>query len=212
MQVIFTMNKQNFSATNENARMLGLKIRAARLQAGLTQKEAAQKAMITQSHLSMLENGIRGLSAEMLIRLCGIYDMTDIPIMESELNERCALQTLALLEELVEKSGSKKLVRSVDNYINLCGYVLLRRLYMTNPHNSNRVFSISDGEIDQLAQLLLQEPTKILSFAETSKEVKNAEIEPDEFQAIRFLEVVRKCEMQIINALSDNEESDNCHC
>ena len=168
--------------------------------------------MITQSHLSMLENGIRGLSAEMLIRLCGIYDMTDIPIMESELNERCALQTLALLEELVEKSGSKKLVRSVDNYINLCGYVLLRRLYMTNPHNSNRVFSISDGEIDQLAQLLLQEPTKILSFAETSKEVKNAEIEPDEFQAIRFLEVVRKCEMQIINALSDNEESDNCHC
>ncbi len=206
------MNKQNFSATNENARMLGLKIRAARLQAGLTQKEAAQKAMITQSHLSMLENGIRGLSAEMLIRLCGIYDMTDIPIMESELNERCALQTLALLEELVEKSGSKKLVRSVDNYINLCGYVLLRRLYMTNPHNSNRVFSISDGEIDQLAQLLLQEPTKILSFAETSKEVKNAEIEPDEFQAIRFLEVVRKCEMQIINALSDNEESDNCHC
>jgi len=206
------MNKQNFSATNENARMLGLKIRAARLQAGLTQKEAAQKAMITQSHLSMLENGIRGLSAEMLIRLCGIYDMTDIPIMESELNERCALQTLALLEELVEKSGSKKLVRSVDNYINLCGYVLLRRLYMTNPLNSNRVFSISDGEIDQLAQLLLQEPTKILSFAETSKEVKNAEIEPDEFQAIRFLEVVRKCEMQIINALSDNEESDNCHC
>ncbi len=206
------MNKQNFSATNENARMLGLKIRAARLQAGLTQKEAAQKAMITQSHLSMLENGIRGLSAEMLIRLCGIYDMTDIPIMESELNERCALQTLALLEELVEKSGSKKLVRSVDNYINLCGYVLLRSLYMTNPHNSNRVFSISDGEIDQLAQLLLQEPTKILSFAETSKEVKNAEIEPDEFQAIRFLEVVRKCEMQIINALSDNEESDNCHC
>ena len=26
------------------------------------------------------------------------------------------------LEELVEKSGSKKLVRSVDNYINLCGF------------------------------------------------------------------------------------------
>jgi transcriptional regulator with XRE-family HTH domain len=62
------------------ARLLGIALRQARLEAALQLPEAAERSGTTKSHMSQIERGTRLPSITVLIDLCNAYDvlLTDL--------------------------------------------------------------------------------------------------------------------------------------
>lgn len=197
---------------NNQRQILGSALKAARRSAGYTQLEAAQKLGVAQSYLSMMEQGKRRLSAEnaeALKKLYGEENMVLFSCGESGTDDESdAVRTVRMLEELARKSGSESIVRSTDNFICLCAYVMLRKLYLTNPHNTGRIFSLKESDIGRIWELLADEPDKLARFAENAKDVKTTEIEPDETQAAELLRVIGRCEWEITHAIDFDEDRD----
>lgn len=195
--------------SNNQRKILGARLRLARRRAGFTQLEAAQKLGVAQSYLSMMEQGKRRLSAEnaeTLVKLYGEENMALLIDGESDSNDESnAVRTVRMLEELARKSGSESIVRSTDNFICLCVYIMLRKLYLTNPHNTERIFSLKECDIGRIWELLADEPDKLARFAENAKDVKTTEIEPDEMQAVELLRFIGRCEREIIRAIDSDE-------
>ena len=129
--------------------LLGARLREARVKAGITQEEAAKKAEIVQSQLSMIESGKRRVPAETAAKLFALYGV-EYTCTEAQTGSeghdaektRKSENMLELILSLAEKTGSERFVGAVDEYLNLCGYLFLRRLYLANPHNSEKVFSL----------------------------------------------------------------------
>lgn len=196
--------------SNNQRRILGAKLRAARRRAGFTQFEAAQQLGVAQSYLSMIEQGKRRLSAENAEALVKLYGEENIILLSDGKSdtddESCSVRAVRMLEEFARKSGSEGIARSTDNFICLCVYVMMRKLYLTNPHNTERIFSLEESDIVRIWELLADEPDKLARFAENAKDVKTSEIEPDEMQAIELLRFIGRCEREIIHAI-DSEEN-----
>lgn len=186
-----------------NRIILGAKLRSERLRSGFTQKEAAEKLGITQPQLSMLESGKRRLSAELAASLFDLYQCEDdiLPAFYEDVTYSGCMKTARFLRVLAKKSGSENLASAVDNYISLCCYILLRKLYAVNPHNSGKIFGIKEEDMDRLCELLADEPDRLAAFAENSAEVRASEIEPDVQTAAEFMLAVRACEKEIGRAL-----------
>ena len=55
---------------------VGKKLKDARRTAGYTQKEVAEKMLMTQQQYSRFENGIFELNYEQLVFLCRLYDIS----------------------------------------------------------------------------------------------------------------------------------------
>ena len=182
--------KPEFDINTERT-LLGAAIRDARKRSGLTQEQAAGALDITQSQLSMLENGRRRLSADMALKMSEVYGENIAETGLPKLKEGSAAEALTALLEFAGRSGSDKLVQSAENYISLCCYLLLRNIYLANPHNSERIFSLGG---DDLARLLADEPRKIAAYARTAKDVKRAALEPDEYATAQFLQLIKSCE------------------
>ncbi|MGN0633810.1 MAG: helix-turn-helix domain-containing protein [Oscillospiraceae bacterium] len=183
--------------------LLGARLRDARVKAGITQEEAAKKAEIAQSQLSMIESGKRRVPAETAAKLFALYGV-EYSCAEAEaetgkentdaLTLRKSEDMLKLIFSLAEKSGSARFTNAIDEYLNLCAYLFLRRLYLVNPHNSEKVFSLNEKAAKTLSDYLADEPEKLMSFATHSKEVRNVLIEPDEEGIEEFIRMIRECE------------------
>ncbi len=196
---------------NRERELIGINLRTARIEAGYTQTAAANKIGMTQPHLSMIEKGKRRISAEdaqSLFRLyCNEEDNPDEPPAE---NESFAVQAVKLLEELAEKGGTR-LSEAADSYICLCAYVFLRKLYLTNPHNTERIFTIPQSSMQDLERLISDEPDKASDFARESKDVSCRKIEPSELTAKKIVRIVRRCEKIISSATNTGEYDENDH-
>lgn len=179
--------------------LLAARLRDARVKAGITQEEASKKAEIAQSQLSMIESGKRRVPAETAAKLFALYGV-EYTCGEAEdegadvVKTRKTEDMMKLIFGLAEKSGSARFTNAIDEYLNLCAYLFLRRLYLVNPHNSEKVFSLDRFSADVLAEYLTEEPEKLMSFATHSKEVRNVLIEPDEEGIEDFIRIIRECE------------------
>ena len=60
----------------EIARIIGENLKQARRDAGLTQKQVAEKLLMTQQQYSRFENGVFELNYSQIITLCKLYDIT----------------------------------------------------------------------------------------------------------------------------------------
>lgn len=185
--------KPEFDINTERT-LLCAAIRDARKRSGLTQDQAAGALDITQSQLSMLENGRRRLSADMALKMSAVYGENIAETGLPKLKEGSAAEALTALLEFAGRSGSDKLVQSAENYISLCCYLLLRNIYLANPHNSERIFSLGGDDLARLERLLADEPRKIAAYARTAKDVKRAALEPDEYATAQFLQLIKSCE------------------
>lgn len=58
------------------AKRIGNNLKQARKDAGLTQKEVAQKFKMTQQQYSRFENGVFELNYEQILQLCELYEIT----------------------------------------------------------------------------------------------------------------------------------------
>jgi transcriptional regulator with XRE-family HTH domain len=63
------------------AKRIGLKVRAAREQRGLSQAEFAEAASVTRGYLSDIERGAREVSVSTLVRLCRVTGLTPTRIL-----------------------------------------------------------------------------------------------------------------------------------
>ena len=149
--------KPEFDINTERT-LLGAAIRDARKRSGLTQDQAAGALDITQSQLSMLENGRRRLSADMALKMSAVYGENIAETGLPKLKEGSAAEALTALLEFAGRSGSDKLVQSAENYISLCCYLLLRNIYLANPHNSERIFSLSLSAIGLYSSYVMAAP------------------------------------------------------
>lgn len=58
------------------AEKIGANLKQARKDAGLTQKEVAQKFNMTQQQYSRFENGVFELNYTQILELCALYNIT----------------------------------------------------------------------------------------------------------------------------------------
>lgn len=165
-----------------------------RIQAGLTQRQAAEMAGLAQSHLSMIENGKRRVTASLAKKLLELYGVRltffsggDISVSKRLSSALGALRQLAL-------AGGSELEEAVDRYLCLCVYILLRKLYLANPHNTDRLFRLSGEDTERLAERLFAEPDRLLSFARYSDDVSDNFIELPIDEAFALREVIEGCE------------------
>lgn len=60
----------------DTAKIIGKNIKEARKQKGYTQKQVAEKMIMTQQQYSRFENGIIELNYDQILFLCDLYDIT----------------------------------------------------------------------------------------------------------------------------------------
>lgn len=175
-------------------------LRQSRLAAGLTQQQAAQLLGCTQSVISMTERGRRRVSAEFERRMMDIYlrEQTPDEPCESETDDTdsTAVRAVGALVQLSETGGGE-LFSAVDNYIAAAAYMLIRDIYLCNPHNSSRVFSISGDAADMLRELIAGEPESIVNLIKYSRGIDPTAIEPDPLSAERLRRVIDECEKML---------------
>lgn len=169
-------------------------LRQCRLNAGLTQQQAAEKAGLTQSNLSMIENGKRRVSAESAAELLGIYG---VGLSLGAAEERDADGELVGLFELISQlaeSGGDALAETVRTHLLLSGYLLMRSLYLSDTHNSDSLFGLTDEDAQKLAQLLADR----LAHTEHS-----GRIEPRLSSVPDFRKNIARCESLALQLLTN---------
>lgn len=196
--------------TFSDREIIGATLRAARANAKMTQAAAAGAVGITQSHLSLIERGKRCVSAETAAALMEHYNAEiELPLVSDEFHgESRAVRCVRMLQELAENSGSKTVSSSVEIYVCLCAYIMLKKLYLTNPHNSNRKFPSAGSDDGELFARLAEEPEKLARFIAISDDVKKSAIEPDEERLAEFLRIVNFCEEEKARILGSDSESE----
>lgn len=176
-------------------------LRRLRKEAGYTQQQAAEMAGLAQSHLSMIENGKRGIPAMLAKELFELYGVkiTSKIAETNNTSERLTMATSVL--SVLAKSGGKQLAEAADKYVCLCVYILLRKLYSANPHNTNKLFQLSDEDFDSLAQTLIAEPDRLLNFAKYADDIQDDRIEPTLKEVIALRDTIDYCEKIALEAL-----------
>lgn len=182
-------------------KQIGANLRVMRFSANMLQSKAASMVGITQPQLSMIENGKRSISAELQQQLIEIYSSKMIQKQSNGTDDvnstnenNIALETVKLLQRLAEKTNSEEMVYAVDYYICVCTYIFLRKLYLVNPHNTEKAFSVPCGTFESLVELIGDEPDKAVSFAKASKSVSCSKIEPNESELSEFFYRLLECE------------------
>jgi transcriptional regulator with XRE-family HTH domain len=187
---------------NSDSAFYGARFRDARKRAGMTQVEVSNILGVTQSHLSMLEKGQRRITLSIASQLCEIYG-EDCLLNPLENTDETALSVRSVnqLLTIATKGSQTELLNAVDTYMSICSYVLLRKLYLSNPHNTERVFTVSKEQFEQISSLMNDEPDKIVSYAGVSSKINCSAIEPNEDGVSEFLSVIRSVEEKIKSIL-----------
>ncbi len=179
-------------------RTVAERLKRARKEAGLTQKQAARLFGLSQSVISMQENGRRRVPADTAERMKEVYSMltrrqlTSTPV---KLPGAEAAEVLLQLAAL----GGKDLECIADNYIAFCSYVLIREIYNSNPNNYESPFRLDTPSAILLREQLSDELEKIRKYISYSKNVKTSEIIPDEVLEKRMNNVIRNCEEMVLS-------------
>ena len=170
---------------------VGEKLRLIRKQTGLTQKEAAQAACLSQSALSDIESGKRACPIYNAVKLIKLYDVSFGSVFgeagtDSEAGPYAAPKELdnavKLLSSLVAGSGSPELIFTCSQSMAISIYTVFRKLYRENPHNSEKLFGISYNELEKLSkgfapERVLYELERCLRHCNVRKELLELPVE-----------------------------------
>ncbi|MBR1723637.1 MAG: helix-turn-helix transcriptional regulator [Ruminococcus sp.] len=181
---------------NERRRMIAERLRRARLEAGLTQKQAAQLLGVSQSVISMQETGRRRITADEAERMKETYALKTRRKAGSKRKKLPGAEAAEVLLQLASLGGSD-LECVADNYIALCSYILMRELYIANPKNTDKLFDMDTPSAVMLKEQMFDELEKIRRFASYSKRVKTSEIVPGQVLEARMKSVISDCEALI---------------
>lgn len=136
----------------------------------ISQKQAASDLGVSQALLSHYEKGIRECGLEFLVRAADYYNVSCDYLLgrspepsgnrpakpeNKEPAERSAEEDIirgasGTVLRLAEKSGSKTLYGSIYSYLVLAVYKCFRRVYLADPANDKRMFSLPFAAADRL--------------------------------------------------------------
>lgn len=142
---------------------------------GISQKQAASDLGVSQALLSHYEKGIRECGLEFLVKAADYYNVSCDYLLgrspeplghrpakpeNKESVQRSAEEDIirgasGAVLELAEKSGSKTLFGSVYSYLILAVYKCFRRIYLANPANDKRMFSLPFAAADRLTDSVM---------------------------------------------------------
>ncbi|MBR1423717.1 MAG: helix-turn-helix domain-containing protein [Ruminococcus sp.] len=134
--------------------LIGSRLMLIRKQLGITQEQAAKAAGLTQSAVSEIENGKRAVQVSSAVKLIKLYKVPyeavfgenrTEPLTQSEQSAvPVSFQSAAeLLFALIGGSGSDELSFVCSQTLSVCLYLVFREIYRENPHNSEKIFSLT---------------------------------------------------------------------
>ena len=170
-----------------------LRLRDARREKGLTQKQVEQRCGIKQPLLSAYESGQRELSAGDILRLCELYEKPPSYIF----GEKAAVSREGTPPDPAGLDDALFLMRSLcsqlrdservlcENFIRLCIYKTLRTLYCANPrHKSTKLFNVSEQQLDSALTRSLNDLKTLLGAGLSVHPAQAGRIElPPEYSA-----------------------------
>lgn len=172
------------------------RLRRARIEAGLTQKQAAKLFGVSQSVISMQETGKRRVAADIAERMKERYSAVTLQRLRYSGHKLPGAEAAEVLLQLASLGG-RELECVADNYIALCSYILIREIYNANPNNLDRPFRLDITSEVLLREQMTDELEKIRRFAAYSKKVRTEDIAPGELLEKRMLNVIEGCEMLV---------------
>ena len=136
-----------------------------RKEKNLSQKAAAAELGVSQVLLSHYEKGIRECGLDFIIKAARYYDVSCDYLLgasternlsthesfdstvsgsatASAMNKRVINNFVNILYDVLAKSGSRKLTRTVTNYLIQTLYRIFRALYSANPENPQALFTV----------------------------------------------------------------------
>lgn len=198
------MIKQN---NNDFMKNVGEKLQAARLKRKITQVQAAEAAGISQPFLSAIENGKKTACTRQIICLIKFYEIPyeevfgeaekrQINNENDEPEDLWDLEYVRLLEELVKGSKSQGLFEGLNVYLKLCVYVMFRTLYMENPKNSEKIFSIEYEKAMLSAQRIIQKSPREAAMLSRNGDfkIKSRNFEVNISKNDQLREFIKECE------------------
>ncbi|MFT3950384.1 MAG: helix-turn-helix transcriptional regulator [Oscillospiraceae bacterium] len=146
----------------------------------ISQRQAADSLGISQGLLSHYEKGKRECGLDFIVRAAAYYqvscdyllgrspdpagktiavaelpDSSVRPVPGSDAaiqyHKRLISNSVSVLFSLVEQTDSAVIIKESSAFIMLAVYKLFRKLYVVNPHNSQKFFSVDAASADALA-------------------------------------------------------------
>lgn len=142
---------------------------------GISQKQASSDLGVSQALLSHYEKGIRECGLDFLVKTADYYNVSCDYLLgrspepsgssavltgEKEISEKLPEEKIiggasGVVLELAKKSGSKTVFESVYSYLLLAVYKMFRKVYLANPANDRRMFSVPNAAADSLADAVM---------------------------------------------------------
>lgn len=178
---------------------IGEKLAAARIACGLTQARAAKAVGTSQSCISAIEHG-KKQNVNMVIALIKLYGASYDEVF-GEMGKSSQSKAVSrsdegsqLLSELIKDSGIKGLETQTDMAVKICIYMLLRKLYAENPHNSQKLFELDTAQtMERCVKFLSAQPyglDRLLGSA--GKKVNRLEVSVGKNPELRAF--IKECE------------------
>ena len=172
---------------------IGEKLTAARIESGYTQSRAARAVGTSQSCISAVEHG-KKQNVNIIIALIKLYGASYEDVREKNSALGCPDEGSELLREIIKDSGIKGLDTQTDMAVKICTYMLLRKLYSENPHNSHKLFELDTEEtMERCVKYLSAQPKdldRILGMA--GKKVNRLEVSVGKNPELRAF--IKECE------------------
>ena len=175
---------------------IGEKLTAARIESGYTQSRAARAVGTSQSCISAVEHG-KKQNVNIIIALIKLYGVSYedvfglVKVREKDSALGCLDEGSELLRELIKDSGIKGLETQTDMAVKICTYMLLRKLYSENPHNSHKLFELDTEEtMERCVKYLSEDLDRILGMA--GKKVNRLEVSVGKNPELRAF--IKECE------------------
>ena len=160
--------------------VVGNRLKTIRRRLGMTQKEAARSAGMSQPFLSAIERGQKTAGTSQIVGLIRLYRVPYETIFgELEQDELAIPQVpvkaalgYELLEQLIGEANSRELAQGAADCINVCAYIVFRSVYRLNPHNSERPFSLDFDEALRAAEhVITSAPDLITRFIGSDRDI-----------------------------------------
>lgn len=205
---------------NENAgflREVGEKLCAVRKSKKLTQLQTAKAVGTTQSCISDIENGKKQGCLKLITRLIRFYGVPCELILGESGNSRYAFPQysgevpdgggMELLSALVSGSGGSRLSAQLSETVRICIYMLIRKVYGQNPHNSDKIFSLGPDEAAELCLRFLENSSAELDrcFEESRVIKKRLELPIEKSGELRRF--IKSCE-QLLTAVQSSDKAE----
>ncbi len=188
--------------TSDTDALIAKRLLTARKKSGLTQSQTAQISGLSQKTISRLENNRAVLTVSQLLKLAAAYEISPMQLLggrdnfdnaQTDISQYENIPSVMLLILLAQGAAPDGQEDLAVRFVDICVYHMLRTLYASNPHNSERIFSLDKDKASRACERIFShEPELIAALIKADKRSSALEIPQEYSPALR--EFIRRCE------------------